>query len=225
MSTLAYAVADSATMLRRQLRHMLRYASVTVFLIGMPIVFLLLFVYVFGGTLGAGLGGPAGGRGGTPAGGLLVADRADDPGRAGPQGTLADLEAGDLALQHPLGGGAGGADLLKLGGPLPHVRLLLAGVLLGCHRPLPCRLGLDPGVDQGGKLVVGGPGDVVQQFGAVHQVADAVGVHQQGEHRRGGVVDVGGAGAAVDHRLLGVDLQLGPGRSSTARARVALAAR
>jgi ABC-2 type transport system permease protein len=62
MSTLTYAVADSATMLRRQLRHMLRYASVTVFLVGMPIVFLLLFVYVFGGTLGNGLGGPAGGR-------------------------------------------------------------------------------------------------------------------------------------------------------------------
>jgi ABC-2 type transport system permease protein len=62
MSTLSYAVADSATMLRRQLRHMLRYASVTVFLIGMPIVFLLLFVYVFGGTLGAGLGVPGGGR-------------------------------------------------------------------------------------------------------------------------------------------------------------------
>jgi ABC-2 type transport system permease protein len=35
---------------------------VTVFLIGMPIVFLLLFVYVFGGTLGAGLGVPGGGR-------------------------------------------------------------------------------------------------------------------------------------------------------------------
>ena len=62
MSTLSYAVADSATMLRRQLRHMLRYASMTLMLIGMPIVFLLLFVYVFGGTLGAGLGGPAGGR-------------------------------------------------------------------------------------------------------------------------------------------------------------------
>jgi ABC-2 type transport system permease protein len=41
---------------------MQRYLSVTVFLVGMPIVFLLLFVYVFGGTLGAGLGGPAGGR-------------------------------------------------------------------------------------------------------------------------------------------------------------------
>jgi ABC-2 type transport system permease protein len=62
MSTLTYAVADSATMLRRQLRHMLRYVSVTVILVGMPIVFMLLFVYVFGGTLGAGLGGPAGGR-------------------------------------------------------------------------------------------------------------------------------------------------------------------
>jgi ABC-2 type transport system permease protein len=41
---------------------MQRYLSVTVFLIGMPIVFLLLFVYVFGGTLGAGLGVPGGGR-------------------------------------------------------------------------------------------------------------------------------------------------------------------
>jgi ABC-2 type transport system permease protein len=61
MSTLTYAVADSATMLRRQLRHMQRYLSMTVMLVAMPIVFLLLFVYVFGGTLGAGLG-PSGGR-------------------------------------------------------------------------------------------------------------------------------------------------------------------
>jgi ABC-2 type transport system permease protein len=62
MSTLSYAVADSATMLRRQLRHMQRYLSMTLMLVGMPIVFLLLFVYVFGGTLGNGLGGPGGGR-------------------------------------------------------------------------------------------------------------------------------------------------------------------
>jgi ABC-2 type transport system permease protein len=62
MSTLSYAVADSATMLRRDLRHMLRYPSMTLQLAGMPIVFLLLFVYVFGGTLGAGLGGASGGR-------------------------------------------------------------------------------------------------------------------------------------------------------------------
>ncbi|WAL64657.1 ABC transporter permease [Amycolatopsis cynarae] len=60
--TTAYAVRDSATMLRRNLRHMLRYPSMTVMLVGMPIVFLLLFVFVFGGTLGNGLGGPAGGR-------------------------------------------------------------------------------------------------------------------------------------------------------------------
>jgi ABC-2 type transport system permease protein len=52
---LGLAVADSATMLRRQLRHMLRYPSMTVLLVGTPVVLLLLFVYVFGGTLGAGL--------------------------------------------------------------------------------------------------------------------------------------------------------------------------
>ena len=61
MSTLTYAVTDSATMLRRQLRHMLRYPSMTLILAGTPIVLLLLFVYVFGGTLGAGLGGVSGG--------------------------------------------------------------------------------------------------------------------------------------------------------------------
>ena len=57
MSALTYAVTDSATMLRRQLRHLQRYPSMTVLLVGLPVVFLLLFVYVFGGTLGAGLGG------------------------------------------------------------------------------------------------------------------------------------------------------------------------
>jgi ABC-2 type transport system permease protein len=51
------ALRDSATMLRRNLRHMLRYPTLTLMIIGMPIVFLLLFVYVFGSTLGAGLGG------------------------------------------------------------------------------------------------------------------------------------------------------------------------
>jgi ABC-2 type transport system permease protein len=62
MSTFSYAVADSATMLRRDLKHALRYPSMTVLLVGMPIVLLLLFVYVFGGTLGSGLGGASGGR-------------------------------------------------------------------------------------------------------------------------------------------------------------------
>ena len=62
MTTASYAIADSATMLRRDFRHMLRYPSMTLQLIGLPIVLLLLFVYVFGGTLGAGLGSAAGGR-------------------------------------------------------------------------------------------------------------------------------------------------------------------
>lgn len=57
-----YALRDSGTMLGRQLRHMLRYPSLTMVLVGMPVVFLLLFVYVFGETLGAGLGGVPGGR-------------------------------------------------------------------------------------------------------------------------------------------------------------------
>jgi len=56
MTTLAYTLSDSRVMLRRNLKHQLRYPSMTVMLIGMPIVFLLLFVYVFGGQLGAGLG-------------------------------------------------------------------------------------------------------------------------------------------------------------------------
>ena len=59
MNALAYSFADSATMLRRQLRHMVRYPSLTMIVVGMPVVFLLLFVFVFGGTMGAGLGGAA----------------------------------------------------------------------------------------------------------------------------------------------------------------------
>ncbi len=56
MTTLAYTVSDSRVMLRRNLKHQLRYPSVTLMLVGLPIVLLLLFVYVFGGQLGAGLG-------------------------------------------------------------------------------------------------------------------------------------------------------------------------
>ena len=56
MTTLAYTVGDSTTMLRRNLRRLQRYPSLTLLLIGMPVVFLLLFVYVFGGRLSPGLG-------------------------------------------------------------------------------------------------------------------------------------------------------------------------
>jgi ABC-2 type transport system permease protein len=63
MTTLAYTVTDSTVLLRRNLRRLQRYPSLTLMLIGMPIVFLLLFVYVFGGQLSHGLtGGLAGGQ-------------------------------------------------------------------------------------------------------------------------------------------------------------------
>jgi ABC-2 type transport system permease protein len=62
MSTLNYALRDSSTMLRRNLLHARRYPALTMSIIGIPVIFLLLFVYVFGGTLGAGLGGVSGGR-------------------------------------------------------------------------------------------------------------------------------------------------------------------
>ncbi|HXY17535.1 MAG TPA: ABC transporter permease [Gaiellaceae bacterium] len=65
MASLAYTVGDSATMLRRNLRRLQRYPSLTLLLVGMPIVFLLLFVYVFGGQLAHGLGSAlAGGHAG-----------------------------------------------------------------------------------------------------------------------------------------------------------------
>jgi ABC-2 type transport system permease protein len=57
MSTLTLAARDSSTMVRRQLKRILRYPSMTVQLIVTPAILLLLFVYVFGGTLGGGLGG------------------------------------------------------------------------------------------------------------------------------------------------------------------------
>lgn len=47
---------DLVTMTRRSLVRMLRYPSLTVMLVAMPVVLLLLFVYVFGGAFGAGVG-------------------------------------------------------------------------------------------------------------------------------------------------------------------------
>jgi ABC-2 type transport system permease protein len=62
VTTLGLTLSDSATMLRRNLTRAVRYPGLTLVVAALPIVFLLLFVYVFGGTLGAGLGGPSGGR-------------------------------------------------------------------------------------------------------------------------------------------------------------------
>ncbi|QKG24597.1 ABC transporter permease [Actinomadura verrucosospora] len=57
MNTLSLAMRDSRTMVRRQLKRLVRYPSMTVQLVITPVIILLLFVYVLGGTLGAGLGG------------------------------------------------------------------------------------------------------------------------------------------------------------------------
>ena len=46
------ALADSVILLRRNLKHMIRYPSVTLFMVLMPVAFLLLFVYILGGTIG-----------------------------------------------------------------------------------------------------------------------------------------------------------------------------
>jgi ABC-2 type transport system permease protein len=62
MSANAYVIRDSATMLRRNFRHVARYPAVSLLVVTVPVVILLLFVYVFGGALGAGLGPVADGR-------------------------------------------------------------------------------------------------------------------------------------------------------------------
>ncbi|MDV5143853.1 ABC transporter permease [Streptomyces sp. SBC-4] len=62
MSSLSYAARDSITMLRRNLKHAMRYPSMTLSTVIMPVMMLLLFNYAFGGALGSGIAGaPTGG--------------------------------------------------------------------------------------------------------------------------------------------------------------------
>jgi ABC-2 type transport system permease protein len=53
--SIALPTRDTATMLRRNLRHIQRYPSLTFMLLAQPVLILLLFVFVFGETLGAGV--------------------------------------------------------------------------------------------------------------------------------------------------------------------------
>ena len=62
MTSYAAVLTDSGTMFRRSLLHIRRYPSLILFIAGIPVFLLLLFAYVFGGTLGAGLTGVTGGR-------------------------------------------------------------------------------------------------------------------------------------------------------------------
>jgi ABC-2 type transport system permease protein len=60
MSTLSLAARDSATMLRRDVRHALRFPMMTISGMSVPVLFLLLFAGVFGHALSAGLGAAPG---------------------------------------------------------------------------------------------------------------------------------------------------------------------
>ncbi|QSB05523.1 ABC transporter permease [Natronoglycomyces albus] len=62
MTSITSTVRDTNTMLRRNLVHLRRYPSLTAMIVGMPVVFLLLFVYVFGDVMGTGLAGAEAGR-------------------------------------------------------------------------------------------------------------------------------------------------------------------
>jgi ABC-2 type transport system permease protein len=64
MSTFTYAFRDTATMLRRDLRHALRFPLMTLSGVMVPVLFLLLFAGVFGHVLHNGLGAavPSSGR-------------------------------------------------------------------------------------------------------------------------------------------------------------------
>src|SRR5258708_15818427 len=57
MTNLSLTLRDSATMLRRDIRHSLRNFAITLSGLLVPILMLVLFVYVFGGAISAGLRG------------------------------------------------------------------------------------------------------------------------------------------------------------------------
>ncbi|MQS12392.1 ABC transporter permease [Streptomyces kaniharaensis] len=56
-ASMSYVVSDSLTMLRRNLKHALRYPAMTFSVVLMPVMILLLFNYAYGDALGAGIGG------------------------------------------------------------------------------------------------------------------------------------------------------------------------
>jgi ABC-2 type transport system permease protein len=56
MSALTTTIDDTVTFFRRDLLHQKRFPIMTISAVGMPLFMLLLFVYVFGGAIGAGVG-------------------------------------------------------------------------------------------------------------------------------------------------------------------------
>ncbi|UZX02121.1 ABC transporter permease [Arthrobacter sp. CDRTa11] len=60
-SAVQHALADTVTLTGRGLKRLVRYPSMIIMMVGLPVIFLLMFVYVFGGMMGAGLGAEADG--------------------------------------------------------------------------------------------------------------------------------------------------------------------
>jgi len=56
MTAATFTLADTRTLLHRNLLHALRYPAMSLSTLLMPLIFLL-FKYAFGNTLGAGIGG------------------------------------------------------------------------------------------------------------------------------------------------------------------------
>ncbi|MFJ9868207.1 ABC transporter permease [Streptomyces sp. NPDC101165] len=56
MSGVSYALTDSVTMLRRNMRHLMRYPIMIIAYVGQPVFILLVVVGIFGHALGHGLG-------------------------------------------------------------------------------------------------------------------------------------------------------------------------
>jgi ABC-2 type transport system permease protein len=57
MTAATYTLSDTRTLLHRNLLHAVRYPAMSLSSLLMPLIFLLLFNYAFGKTLGAGIGG------------------------------------------------------------------------------------------------------------------------------------------------------------------------
>jgi ABC-2 type transport system permease protein len=57
MTAAAYTFSDTRALLHRNMLHALRYPAMSLSSLLMPLIFLLLFNYAFGKTLGAGIGG------------------------------------------------------------------------------------------------------------------------------------------------------------------------
>ena len=57
MTAATYTLSDTRTLLHRNMVHALRYPAMSLSTLLMPLIFLLLFKYVLGNTLGAGIGG------------------------------------------------------------------------------------------------------------------------------------------------------------------------